>query len=100
MKAIRIFTALVLMLAISTATDAQAARSGIQRRRIAEGTRSGELTRHETRQLARQQRRINNEKREAHADGVVTGNERREIRRHERRANRNIRRKKHNHRER
>ena len=100
MKAVRLLAALILMLTISTAANAQGARSGIQRRRIAEGTRNSELTRHETRQLARQQRRINMEKKEARADGVVTRREKREIRRHERRANRNIRRKKHNRRER
>jgi len=100
MKVIGLFTTLVLLLTISITACAQDARSGVQHRRIAEGVRSGELTRHETRQLARQQRRINNEKREARADGVVTAHERRKIRRHERRANRNIHRKKHNRRER
>ena len=81
---------MVLMLTISTATNAQAGRSRIQHKRIAQGVRSGELTRNETRQLASEQRNIRLEKREARADGIVTPRERREIRRDERRANRNI----------
>ena len=100
MKTVKFFAAFALMLIISTATNAQAVRSTVQHRRIAHGVRSGELTRHETRQLARQQRNIRQEKREARADGVVTPGERREIRQDTRRANRNIIRKKHNRRDR
>ena len=96
MKTVRILAALVLMLAISTATNAQAGRSRIQHKRIAQGVRNGELTRNETRQLASEQRNIRLEKREARADGVVTPAERREIRRDKRHASRNIIRKKHN----
>ena len=100
MKTVKFFVAFALMLIISTATNAQAARSRIQHKRIAQGVRSGELTPHETRQLARQQIHIRQEKREARADGVVTPGERREIRHDTRRANRNIVRKKHNRRDR
>jgi hypothetical protein len=100
MKTVKFFAAFALMLIISTATNAQAARSRIQHKRITHGVRNGELTRHETRQLARQQRHIRQEKREARADGVVTPGERREIRQDTRRANRNIVRKKHNRRDR
>ena len=96
MKTVRMLAALVLMLAISTATNAQAGRSRIQHKRIAQGVRNGELTRNETRQLASEQRNIRLEKREARADGVVTPSERREIRRDKRHASRNIIRKKHN----
>lgn len=96
MKTIRILSALVLMLAISTTTNAQAGRARVQHRRIAQGVISGDLTHNETRQLANQQRNIRMEKREARADGIVTPRERREIRRDERRANRNICRKRHN----
>lgn len=100
MKSIKFLLAFISMLIISTATNAQAVRSRVQHKRIAHGVRNGELTRHETRQLARQQRNIRQEKRAARADGVVTPGERIEIRQDTRRANRNIARKKHNRRDR
>jgi len=100
MKAVKFFALFALMLTITTAVNAQAARSRVQHKRITQGVRSGELTRHETRQLARQQRRIRHERRDARADGVVTPGERREIRQDSRRASRNIARKKHNRRDR
>jgi len=100
MKSIKFLSAFIIMLIISTTTNAQAGRSRIQHKRIAAGVRSGELTRRETRQLAAQQRDIRLDKREARADGVVTGNERREIRKEKRHASRNIYRKKNNRRER
>lgn len=100
MKPVKFFAVFALMLIISTATEAQVLRSRVQQKRIAEGVRNGELTRHETRQLQRQQRHIRHERREARADGVVTTGERREIRRDKRHANRNIFRKKHNRRDR
>lgn len=100
MKTIKIFTVIVLMLMTSSITNAQAVRTRLQHKRIAHGVRNGELTRHETKQLARQQRNIRQEKREARADGVVTPGERKVIRQDTRRANRNIARKKHNRRDR
>ncbi len=100
MKAIKFLAGVVLLLSLSVTASAQNGRSAMQHKRIKEGNHSGELTRHERKQLNRQQRHIRNEKREAKADGVVTGKERREIRRDERRASRNIYRKKHNRRDR
>lgn len=100
MKSIKFLSAFIIMLIISTTTNAQAGRSRIQHKRIADGVRSGELTRRETRQLAAQQRDIRLDKREARADGMVTRDERREIRKEKRHASRNIYRKKHNRRER
>ena len=100
MKAVKFIAAFVLMLVISTASNAQSGRSKIQQKRIEQGAGSGELTGREARRLERQQRHIRHEKRAARADGVVTPGERKEIRRHERRANRNIIRKKHNRRDR
>ena len=100
MKTVKFIGVFALMLLISTATMAQSGRSRFQQKRITNGVRSGELTHHETRQLARQQRHIRHEKRDARADGVVTSCERREIRKDTRKANRNIIRKKHNRRER
>ena len=67
-----------------------------QRHRIRQGVRSGELTKHEARQIHRQEKDIRQDKKEARADGVVTHEERKEIRQDERKANRNIYRKKHN----
>ena len=96
MKTIRILVVLALSLSLATSGFAQAGRGRIQHRRIAGGVHNGELTRMETRQLAKQQREIRREKREARADGVVTAGERREIRKDRRHANRNIYRKKHN----
>mgnify|MGYP003460283555 FL=1 len=89
MKTIKIFTVIVLMLMTSSITNAQTGRTRVQQKRIAHGVRNGELTRHETKQLTRQQRKIRQEKREARADGIVTPGERREIRQDTRKANRN-----------
>ena len=66
-----------------------------QSNRIAHGVANGELTRHEARQLKRQQKHIQNEKRLAKSDGVVTRRERAEIRRDQKLANRSIYRQKH-----
>ncbi|HNU88826.1 MAG TPA: hypothetical protein PKJ94_11065 [Ferruginibacter sp.] len=91
-------TALVLVLGTSIAEAQQTQR--MQRHRIREGVRSGELTRSETRGLALQQRRIHRDIRMAKRDGVITRRERKEIRRDKRMANRSIYRKKHNRRHR
>ena len=47
-----------------------------QRERIAQGVRSGELTRPETRRLVRGEVRLHRNERIAKSDGVVTGRER------------------------
>ena len=67
-----------------------------QKARIRQGIRSGELTRHETRKVVKQEREIKQDVREAKADGVVTASERKEIRKDKRKASRSIYRKKHN----
>lgn len=66
-----------------------------QKVRIAQGAKSGELTRVETLRLNRQQRKINNLKQVAKADGVVTLREKRVINAHQRHASRCIRNQKH-----
>mgnify|MGYP006888938091 CR=1 FL=1 len=96
MKTIRVFTVIALLLALSTQGFAQSGRSAVQRKRIAHGVQNGELTRVETRQLAKEQRHIRHKKRIARRDGVVTPGERREIRQEKRQASRHIARKKHN----
>lgn len=52
-----------------------------QRQRIAQGVRSGELTRPETRRLVRGEVRLHRHERIAKADGVVTGAERMRLQR-------------------
>lgn len=58
------------------------ARQQNQRERIAEGVRSGELTRPETRRLVRGEVRLHRHERAAKADGVVTRAERARLQRH------------------
>jgi Skp family chaperone for outer membrane proteins len=67
-----------------------------QTKRIVHGVKNGELTKQETKQLARQQKEIRRTERRAKADGKVTGKEKRELRRKQTKANVNIYRKKHN----
>lgn len=71
-------------------------REKTQTMRIVDGVNQGELTPRETRQLARQQRKIRRMERRAKADGTVSSAERARIQQAQNRANRNIRRKKHN----
>jgi hypothetical protein len=72
----------------------------VQRHRIRQGVRSGELTRAETRNLASRERNMHRDIRRAKADGVITRRERREIRRERRHNSRTIYRKRHNRRNR
>ena len=75
-------------------------REACQRARIAEGRRSGELTRRETARLNVGQRRVHRMERRAEADGIVTRGERRRIERVQDRESRAIYRLKHNDRQR
>lgn len=67
----------------------------VERARIRQGTRSGELTRPEVARLRAREANITADKRAARADGVVTPGERRGIRGDERRTSRAIYRQKH-----
>lgn len=78
------------------ATPRTNARQMAQQGRIAEGKRSGELTRAETRALRAEQRHIRRTERRAKADGNVTPREKAKLERKQNRANRHIRRAKHN----
>lgn len=93
---LKLLAVTVIMLALGLNTAEAQNRSRIQRHRIHQGIRSGELTRGETRGLALQQRRTHRNMRRAYADGVVTRRERKEIRRDKRHNSRAIYRKKHN----
>lgn len=92
------------LIAITTASliIAQAATPGIiktqknQRARIHQGIKSGELTKHESRQLRKQQVHIQREKKFAKKDGVVSSRERKHIKQDQKRASKNIAIKKHN----
>lgn len=70
-------------------------REAQQQRRIGQGVRSGELTRHEARRLERRQAEIRRMEHRAKADGVVTPHERRRIAAAQNRSSRAIYRQKH-----
>ncbi|MEO1053863.1 MAG: hypothetical protein AAFX87_24715 [Bacteroidota bacterium] len=78
----------------STRTPKASARQVKQNARIAQGVKSGELTRRETKALRSQQCSINRTKKRAKADGQVTKAERARIQGKQNRANRSIRRQK------
>jgi hypothetical protein len=71
------------------------AREHNQRARIAQGVRSGELTRPETRRLVAGERRLHRHERYAKSDGVVTPAERARLERNADRMSARIYRQKH-----
>lgn len=71
-----------------------------ERHRIAQGVKSGELTRAETANLVKGQKEIRQDVKAAKADGVVTRAERKDIKQDQRQESRKIYRKKHNNRDR
>lgn len=75
-------------------------REAIQKQRIKEGVKSGELTKREARRLAHEQKKIKKDEAAAKADGTVTPQERAKLQREQNKASRDIARKKHNLRER
>jgi Skp family chaperone for outer membrane proteins len=95
--------AAVLLASVAVAQDTQAgtrdpavnARQHNQRGRIQQGVRSGELTRHETRQLAGEQRDIRQLERAYKSDGTLSSAERRDLRHEQNQASRDIRQQKH-----
>ena len=98
----KLFAVGLIVLAASSLMLGQAATSGINRTqknqstRIHAGIKSGELTKHEARQLRKQQVHIQREKKFAKRDGIVTTNERKHIKHDQKRASKNIAIKKHN----
>ncbi|MCS6973714.1 MAG: hypothetical protein N2044_03935 [Cyclobacteriaceae bacterium] len=97
-------TFLVLVLAFTVRAQNQTpradARQKAQRARIAEGRTSGEITPGEGAALNKQQRHIRRVERRSKADGQVSPAEKVRIERKQDRASRNIRRAKHNKRDR
>jgi hypothetical protein len=71
------------------------ARQHHQHSRIRQGVRSGELTRHETRRLAEEQRDVRQLERGYKSDGKLTGAERRDLHHEQNQASRDIYRQKH-----
>jgi len=71
------------------------AREHNQRDRIAQGVRSGELTRPETRRLITGERRLHRHERYARSDGIVTAGERARLERNADRMSARIYRQKH-----
>ncbi len=104
MKKNIVITTLVAIFGLTTlsaqSTNRIDKRQTNQKVRIVDGVVDGELTKRERRQLKKQQRRINKLERRANKDGVITARERVKIEKAQNRANRNIRRKKHNARDR
>ncbi len=80
----------------STRTPVINQRQRNQQARIGQGVKSGQLTAGETRQLERQQARIQRTKRRDKADGNMTPQERAQLTRMQNRASRDIYRDKHN----
>jgi uncharacterized membrane protein YebE (DUF533 family) len=100
MKAV-VLAATIILGAFLNSADAQIKpRAKNQHHRIKQGVKSGELTKAETVNLAKDQKDIRQEVRAARADGQVTGAERKDIRQDQRQASRKIYRKKHNKRDR
>ncbi|MEM7369081.1 MAG: hypothetical protein AAF587_10820 [Bacteroidota bacterium] len=66
-----------------------------QQKRIHQGVRSGQLTKAEVIQLEKQQKKVQQHKKAAKADGKVTRRERRAIKAHQKAASRNIYHQKH-----
>ena len=100
MKIVKLTTVAVSLLIAGsvlaqTATPVVTQRQNNQKARIAEGVKSGELTKRESGRLRAEQRAIRAEKRMAKADGVVTHAERAKLRADQNRASAHIRRQKH-----
>lgn len=98
MKKLILFFALtggISFFASAQTTHRVASKQAMQSIRIADGVKSGELTRHEAKQLKKQQKHIQIEKQIAKADGVVTRKEKAHIRHDQRVASRSIYRQKH-----
>lgn len=96
----KILLPLIVLMSVAFSTvNGQTIRqkSRHEKARIIEGRRSGELTRLETRRLAKEQREIRRDVRKARKDdGRIDRHERREIKHDQRKASRHIYRAKHN----
>ncbi|MEO8472557.1 MAG: hypothetical protein ABI477_10190 [Chryseolinea sp.] len=98
-QVILVFTALIFGLLIESGAQSQTPvvdqRQQNQKARIVEGASSGELTRRETAQSLRDQRRIKRTEHRAKSDGVVKPGEKANLERKQNKASRQLRRNKH-----
>ena len=99
-RKILVATAIVMAMGIGSASAQIRKREKNQHARIAQGVRSGELTKAETKNVVSKEKDVRQDVKAAKSDGVVTNAERKEIRRDQNKASRTIYRKKHNNRER
>lgn len=81
---------MVYLVSAQTATPGIRQRQRAQIHRIGQGINSGQLTRNEARNLIREQRRIQQQKRIYQCDGIMNRAERRQIYREQNRASRRI----------
>ncbi len=87
---------LTALTGFSQSTDRVDKRQVVQRARIADGRRDGEVTKREGTALRMEQRHIRRAERRAKSDGEVTRQEKRRLERKQDRASRHIRRAKNN----
>jgi len=89
---------LAVLVALTVSAKAQTEKRSLrdERRRIAQGIRSGQITKAEALVLRKQAKDVRRTKAIAKADGVVTPQERGAIARQDRQLDRTIRRTKHN----
>jgi len=97
---LKVLGAAVLILTLGINTSEAQQRTRVQKQRVKQGVRSGELIRAETRSVASMHRDTRRDVRRAKSDGVITRRERKEIHRDKRHTSRAIYRKKHNGRQR
>ncbi len=98
-KAFYIFAIIALGATISFAQTQTPQINKTQKKqitRIKQGAKSGELTKKETKNLMKEQKKIQKEKAAAKADGVVTKAERKKIKKDQAVASKKIWKKKHN----
>lgn len=104
MKSLAVLVFALMLGATVNSVSAQtpgAARGFVQRQRIAEGVRSGELTHRETRKVINDQRHIRKDYRRYKCnDGYISPRERQHLRKDQRKASHRIYRYKHNNRDR
>jgi len=96
-----IFSLVCLFLISSASAFAQSTKAitktqKLQKHKIKQGVKSGELTKREVKKLKAQQRNIQKTKLRVKADGIVTKREKKTIMAKQKRANKTIYREKHN----
>ncbi len=96
MKLSKIIAAFSFLMILAFSVSAQTT----DKRKVKQGVRSGELTKAETYRLARQQKDIRQEVRQAKADGEITRCERKEIKVDKKKQDASIYRLKHNNKDR